>query len=307
MTTYIARRVFWMVWVLFAIIVVNFMIVHYVPANPAKVILGPHASPSQIRLLDYQMGLDRPVWVQFWVYVNNLLHGNLGYSFVLHQSVSSVLGQALPYTATLALYAVTWELILGLPLGLLAALKKNTWVDNALMTLSMLALSTPIFYMGTVLLYIFPFLLGIGPLGGPGQFGSGYILPGLSIGIVGGPVYMRLLRTAVLDVRGQDYVRTARAKGLSERMVVFRHIVRNATMPVVTYFGLDLSSLLAGVIVTEGVFDIPGLGNATIKAIADIDLPVIMGVVIVGSVLLVVANLLVDLSYAVLDPRISYH
>jgi peptide/nickel transport system permease protein len=308
MIAYVIRRLGWVVVALLGIIVVNFVIIHALPVNFAKVIAGQHASAVTLQEITRTYGFDKPLPTQFWIYFQSLASGNLGYSYQLHLSVNQMVAQAAPKTLYLAVVAVILELLIGVPVGLWTARRAGSWVDSIVTTIAVVGISLPTFAVGSGLLYLFAYQLGWFPLNGYAPFPNlQYVfLPALSYAITGAAFYARLLRQSVLEVTRLDHVRTARAKGLSEPRVLIRHVLRNALIPLVTYFGLDFGGLLGGLIITENIFGWPGLGLMTFRAISELDVPTIMGTVIFAAGCIVVMNLVVDVSYAFLDPRISY-
>lgn len=308
MTAYVIRRIGWLIVTLFGIALINFLVVHALPVNFAKVIAGTHANAVTLQLITRNYGLNKPIWYQFGLYLGQLVRGNLGFSYVSHLSVTTMLGQAIPKTAYLALVAVIMELMIGIPLGIWTARKANTWVDMTITTVMMMGISIPTFALGAGLLYLLAYRFSIFPLNGYAPFPhvQFVILPALSYAIFGAAYYSRLLRSSLLEVMPEDYIRTARAKGASEFRVTVRHMLRNALLPLLTYFGLDLGNLLAGVLVVETIFGWPGVGLMTYHAINVIDVPVIMGVVLFASFAIVGMNLVIDLLYVLVDPRISY-
>ena len=308
MSLYILRRLGWTVVALLGIIIVNFAIIHALPVNFAKVVAGQHATAVTLEEIDKAYGFNLPVWMQFWIYFKGLVSGNLGYSYVLHTSVTQMVAQAAPRTLYLAIVAVILELLIGIPLGLWVAQRAGTWIDSAVTTMAVVGISIPTFAVGSGLLFLFAYTLGWFPLNGYAPFPNlRYVfLPALSYAITGAAIYARLLRQSVLDMKTMDHVRTARAKGLSDRTVLLRHVARNALIPVVTFFGLDFGGLLGGLIITENIFGWPGLGLMTFQAISVLDVPTIMGTVIFAAACIVLMNLVVDVAYAFLDPRISY-
>lgn len=287
---------------------ITFVIAYLIPADPARMILGPHASPATVAALHRELGLDRPLWTQFGIYLEHLLAGNLGISYYYSQPVSTLLWPHAGRTALLAVACIIAELVIGVPIGVLAAAKRHTIVDRLLMVGSLIGVSLPTFFVGVVLLYELAFIHGWFPLGGyAGPLALAYyVLPALTIGITGAAFYSRLLRASILEVVGSDFIRTARSKGLSERQVLFRHVIPNALIPFVTQIGLDLGNFMGGLIVIETVFGWPGVGTLTYTSIQNLDEPTIIGVTIFAAVAVTLANLLVDLLYATLDPRISY-
>jgi peptide/nickel transport system permease protein len=307
--SYIVRRLGLLAVTLFAILLVNFLILHALPINYARVIAGTqHATPQTLAEIAQLYGLNLPVYDQFWLYFTQLLHLNLGYSFQYHLPVTEMLGQAIPNSVYLGVAAIVIEVLIGVPLGVYFARRAGTWGDNLFIVLSLVSVSVPTFALASVLLYVFAYQLGWFPLGGAAPFPDVryVILPAFSYAITSAAYDARLVRASLLEISAEDYVRTARAKGLSEPRVVWRHMMRNALISLVTYLGLDFANLLAGLLVVEDVFDWPGLGNMTARAIGVIDVPSILGVVLFASAAIVVMNLVVDLLYAVLDPRITY-
>jgi peptide/nickel transport system permease protein len=304
MLTFIVRRLVWVVIALLGVIAITFFITNIIPSNPARLIVGAHATMAEIRAAEKLYGFDLPVYQRFLMYLGGLLHGNFGYSYINREYVATELAVAIPVTASLAVLAVAAEIVIGLPVGILAVVKQDSWVDGLLSTLAILFYSMPAYSLGAVLLFLFAFKIPIFPLGGFSL--PGLILPALTVGLVGAAQYARILRSSMLEVNELDYVRTARSKGLSERTVLFRHVLRNALIPFVTLAGLDLGSQLGGLIIVEVVFALPGLGRMTQAAIFNLDTPSIMGVTLFAAMAIVVMNLLVDILYAFLDPRISY-
>jgi len=308
MTNYVLRRLGWVVVTLVGIMLINFIVMHLLPINYAKVIAGTHASAVTIHEIDVNYALDKPIWYQFLLYMRQLVTLNLGYSYQLHLPVTQMLAAAIPKTFYLAIVAVIFELAIGIPTGIWTSRHPGGALDSLVIAGSLVGVSLPTFAVGSLLLYIFSFRLGWFPLGGFAPLPHvGYVvLPALSYAITGAAYYTRLLRSAMLDIGDADYVRTAWAKGLSTNRVVMRHVFRNALIPMVTFFGLDFGGLLGGLLVTESIFDWPGIGAMTYRAIPVIDVPTLLGVVLFASFAIVTMNLIVDVCYAVLDPRISY-
>ncbi|GGI97499.1 glutathione ABC transporter permease [Alicyclobacillus cellulosilyticus] len=305
MLSYIVRRLGAAVVVLFGISLVTFIIAFAVPADPARLIVGAKASPAIVAEVRHQLGLDQPLPVQYIHYVWRLLHGDLGTSYVYNMPVASLIGQRIGGTVLLAVACWLAELIIGIPLGIYTARRARTWIDYAVSALALVGISLFVPWLGEVLLYLFAFKLPVFPLGGTGGIRH-LILPALTYGITGAAVYTRLLKSSMLEVLGQDYVRTARAKGASEQRVIWRHVVRNALIPVVTVAGIDIGTLLSGVVLIEVTFNWNGLGSLATEAISQLDIPVIMGTVLFTAVLVVLFNLLVDILYVFIDPRIRY-
>ncbi len=305
MASYIVRRLGGAVIVLFGITVITFILAYAVPADPARLILGMKASQAQVVALRHQLGLDQPLIVQYWHYLINVLHGNLGKSYTLDLPVTTLIGQRVLLTAQLALAAWLFELAIGIPIGIISALKDRKLTDHIVNIVALIGISLPVFFVGLELMYWVAFKAGLFPVGGTG--GLAYIiLPGLTYGITGAAYYSRLLKSSMIDVLQQDYIRTAKAKGASASRVVFGHALRNAIIPVVTYGATDIAALFGGVVVIEDVFSYAGIGQMAVQAINTSDIPVIMGTVLFAAVFVVLFNILVDLLYGLIDPRISY-
>lgn len=309
MASYLVRRIVMLVVTMFAIVFVNFLILHALPINYARVIAGTnHVSAVTIAEITRNYGLNLPLLSQFGLYLGQLAHLNLGYSYQFHLPVTQMLTQAVPNSIYLGITAVVLEVCIGVPLGVFFARRAGSWVDTVFVVASLVSVSIPTFAVGSILLYVFAFKLGWLPLGGAAPFPDlrYVLLPAFSYAITSAAYDARLVRQSLLEIGGEDYVRTARAKGLSEPSVTWRHMMRNALIPLVTYLGLDFAYLLGGLLVVETIFDWPGLGGMTVSAVKVIDVPTILGVVLFASTAIVVMNLLVDLTYVVLDPRITY-
>lgn len=281
---------------------------------------GKNATQQTVNLIKQRLHLDKPVYVQYWDFLKQLVwHHNLGYSYYHEQPVASVLKQAFPITLSLALGAAVIWLVLGVLSGVLSAVRRGSILDRAITTVALFFYSMPTFVLGLMLLFLVSYQLqkrGIRIFPGQGyvyfsaspvKWFESLILPWLTLALVSAATYTRLTRGSMLEVMGEDYIRTARAKGLPERRVIFRHGLRSALTPIASQFGIDVGTLVGGAIVTETVFGMPGLGYTAVKSIANGDLPVIIGIVIIASAGVVVANILVDIVYAVLDPRVRLH
>lgn len=290
------------------------------PSAVARVLAGRQATPAQVAEVSHRLLLDRPVYVQYGHFIWLLLHGNLGYDYYKDQSVNSIIAQAFPITLSLVVGASILWLAIGVLTGIVSAVKTRSLWDRAFTTLALLFYSMPTFVLGFLLILGLYYELNIHhitifPAPGtwvpftqnPPQWARGLILPWFTLALVLAASYTRLTRGSMLDVSGEDYIRTARSKGMSERRVIFRHNLRASLTPVVTQFGLDVGVSLGGVIITETVFALPGMGYTAVTAISQQDLPVVIGVVIVAAAGVIVANLLVDIFYAVLDPRVRLH
>lgn len=321
MTRFLIRRIAQGVLVMWLVTVTVFLI-FYVgpgPSNVARTLAGKSATPQVIAEVKRRLLLDKPIPEQYWHYLTQLLQGNLGYSFYHSQSVNSIIASDIPITFSLVLGAAVLWIVMGVLSGVLSAVRARSLLDRTFTGLALVFYSMPTFVLGLLLLLLLYYELtihGIHAFPGSGytsitqnpfQWFRGLILPWLTLSLVTAAAYTRLTRGSMLDVMGEDYIRTARAKGLSERRVIFRHSLRAALTPVVTQYGLDVGVLLGGVVITETVFGMPGLGFTAVQSIEQQDLPVVMGVVIVASAAVVVANIIVDAVYAMLDPRVRLH
>jgi peptide/nickel transport system permease protein len=319
MAWFLARRILLGLVVLWVITAVVFCMFFVAPSNVARLIAGRQATPETVALVKHRLGLDRPVLDQYGTYMWNLLHGDVGYSFYNSTSVRSLIWQRIPVTFSLAIGAAVLWLLIGVSSGVLAATRPRSLADRTVTVAALFFYSMPAFLLGVIFLYFLFFRLH---LAGITFFpGSGYvpltqdplgwaqhlILPWLTIALVTAALYSRLTRGSLLDVLGEDYIRTARAKGLPERRVVYRHGLRSAITPVVTQFGIDLGTLLGGVIIVENIFGLPGLGQLAVQSVTQQDLPVIIGTVVLAAAFIVAANIVVDICYALLDPRVRVH
>jgi peptide/nickel transport system permease protein len=279
-----------------------------VPADPARAILGPRATPETLERVRAHYCLDRGVVGQYGCFVSRLAHGDLGESYRSKRAVATVIADRIWPTTQLALATILLQLLIGVPLGILSAARRDRCLDRASYALTLLAQSAPTFFVGTLLLYVFAYRFGWFPVAGYGQPGLDrlhhLVLPAATLSTVSVAFYARVVRNELLDVLGEDYIRTARAKGLSERAIVGRHALRNAAGPLVTLVGLDLGILLGGGVVTEYIFAWPGLGREVLQGVLDLDLPLITGVVLVSALAIALVNLLVDIVHVWLDPRL---
>jgi peptide/nickel transport system permease protein len=306
MTTYILRRLLQAIPVLVGISLFTFLMVHLVPGDPVLIFAGDKPmTPERAAQIRAQWGLDRPLWEQYFDYMGGVVTGDLGQGLRSQKPVWDSIREAMWPTIQLTLAGLFVAILLGVSLGILAALFHNTWIDTGAMVVALIGVSTPIFYLGLLLLYGFSFELHLFPATGTGGWRH-LVLPAVAVGFASSAFIARLVRSSMLEVLRQDYVVTARAKGLVERIVVLRHALKNALIPVVTYLGIQLAGLLTGAVVTEQVFSRPGLGRVVVTAIGNRDFPLIQGTVLFMAVIYVLVSLIVDLSYAVIDPRIRY-
>ena len=335
MWSYVLRRLLGLVPVLFGITLLVFLFLQLIPGDPAQAILGERGTPEQLAALREKLGLNKPLYVQYLTFVKNILTGDLGTSAVSTIPVAEELKRRWPATFELALAATLVAVVLGIPVGILAAVRKNSLLDTFSMSLSLVGVSMPVFWLGLLLVYFFAVNLHWLPTGGRLSTDlaidfrpiTGFlvldgmlalkpevlmdalrhlILPALTLGTIPLAILTRITRSAMLEVLSQDYVRTARAKGLAERQVILKHALKNALLPVVTIVGLQFGNLLGGAILTETIFSWPGIGSYIYEGILNRDYPVVQAGVLVVATVFVLVNLLVDLSYALLDPRIQY-
>jgi peptide/nickel transport system permease protein len=319
MTAYIIRRILWGIVLLFLVALLTFILFNVLPsADPAQLRAGRNASPAIIQHIRHELGLDKSVITQFWVYIKGIVvHFNFGYSFYSGQSVISLIGDRLPATLSLTIGAVLLWILLGIPVGIISAVRRRTFVDRTAMGSALFFVSMPIYWLGLIVLFLFasdigkfPVLPGansyVGLTTDAGKWFTSLIMPWFVLAATQAAIYSRLLRGSLIETMGEDYIRTARAKGLPERRVVWRHGVRAAITPVITVLGLDIGVLLGGAVLTETVFDIPGIGRLNYDAIIHSDFPVVQGTVLLAAMFIVVANIVVDIAYAYLDPRVRY-
>jgi len=305
MTRYIIRRLLYMIPTLFGVSIVVFLVVHLVPGDPARLVAGPDASIQDVELVRSDLGLDRPLPVQYLSWLGRVLVGDLGRSARSHRPVAEDLGRAIPATVELTLAALTVTLLVGLGTGTLAGLRRNSAWDYSSMVVALLGVCTPSFWLGLMLMLVFAVKLNLLPTTGRGGVDH-LVLPALTLGFGGAAIVARVMRSSMIEVMGMDYIRTARAKGLLPQMVVLRHAIKNAFVPVVTVIGLEFGNLLAGAVVTETVFAYPGIGRLLVESIGFRDYPVIQGTLLLLAAQFALVNLLVDVLYVVIDPRISY-
>jgi peptide/nickel transport system permease protein len=320
MLRYIVRRVLWGVALLFIVSALIFLIFYALPSgDPAAARAGRLATPRQIELIRETLGLDKPIYVQYWYYVRDLvLHFDFGYSYTSNAPVRELIFDRLPATISLVSGAVVLWLLAAFPVGIISAVRQRSTFDRVTMVTTLALYSAPVFWLGLVLLYLFADDIGLFPIF-PGQgaytpissgvldWAGALILPWIVLAAASAAIYARYLRSSLIDVMDEDYIRTARAKGLAERRVIMHHGVRSAVTPVVTLLGIDIGLLLAGnAILTESVFNIPGVGRLVFTSIERSDLPVVQGVVLFGAFFIITFSLIVDIAYAYLDPRVRY-
>ncbi|HEY3728915.1 MAG TPA: ABC transporter permease [Solirubrobacteraceae bacterium] len=319
MTTYIIRRILWGILLIILVSALTFVFFNVFPsADPAILRAGRNSSPATIAHIRHNLGLDKPVYTQFWIYMKNiLLHFNFGYSYYSGASVLGLIKDRLPATLSLTVGAAVFWLLAGIPVGIISAVRRGTLLDRAAMSGALFFVSMPVFWLGLVMLFLFANDIGrfhvfpgagtyVGLTNDPVKWFTSLIMPWIVLAATSAAIYSRLLRGSLIEAMGEDYIRTARAKGLTERRVIWRHGVRSAITPVVTILGLDIGALLGGAVITETVFDIPGIGRLNYDAIVHSDFPIVQGTVLLAALFIIVANIIVDISYAYLDPRVRY-
>lgn len=326
MGTYIARRIVAMLAMLITLSIVVFLLFSAVPTDPAALTCGKSCTPEIIELNRIRMGLDKPLWEQYWLWISGIFVGRtygsgtqtlectapcLGYSFRQGEEVLPLIADRLPVTIQLAIGAFVLWMVVGVLSGIYASLRRGRWQDRAILTAALVGYSFPSFFIGLLLVFfviirarLLPFPSYVGPLEDPLQWFQTMLLPWVTIALLYAAYYTRLTRNQMLDVLGEDYVRTARAKGLPERIVIRKHAFRAGLTPLVTSAGLDFAGLLGGAIITEKIFGLPGLGKLAIESVVEYDLPLIAGLTMLTATFIIVANLVVDILYAVIDPRV---
>ncbi len=303
MAAYLFRRLIQAALILLGVSFITFFLLYVLPADPVRQIAGRSATAETVENIRQQLGLDRPFFVQYARYLGGLLQGDMGRSYLQKTEVAELILSRLPATLLLMLGAIACELALGLTMGIVAALWRGRALDQTLMVTSFVTVSAPQFVVSLLLLYIFAVKLGWFPIGGYGTFAH-LVLPAVTLGILGSGWYSRMMRSSMIDVLRADYIRTARAKGLTRARVVLRHALPNAILPVIAMIGIDIGVFMGGIVVVESVFGWPGIGQLAWQAIQRVDIPIIMGVTLVSACAIVLGNLLADLIAPFIDPRI---
>lgn len=308
-----AGRVLSAIPVLVIVSLITFGLMRLIPGDPAAAIAGIAATPAQIEQLRQDLGLDQPIWMQLLHYYEGLARGDLGRSLLLGKGVFAATMERLPVTIGLSLYALVFTLLIGIASGIIAALRQNSWLDQAAMMFAMIGISVPNFFLGLLMIILFAVHLGWLPSGGYVPFSDdpfGWLkslaMPAFSLALLQAGLLARITRSSMLEVLRQDYIRTARAKGLPQRKVVLKHALSNALIPIVTVVGIIISLLLSGAVVTEALFSIPGMGQLLTQAVLNRDYPMVQGGLLLVTTFLVLVNITVDVLYAVLDPRVRY-
>jgi len=333
MRWYIVKRLAMLVPVMLGVSIIAFSLIHLAPGDPARTMLGERATQEQLNEIREKYGLDKPLYIQYGIWLNGVLHGDLGRSITTHEEVAKEIGDRLPNTMELSIAAMIFAIIVGVFAGIISATKQYSITDYTCMGVALFGISMPVFWLGIMLMMIFGVFLGWLPIGGridlliPFQRVTGFmvfdsiitgnfpalisvlrhlILPAIALGTKPMAMIARVSRSSMLEVLRQDFIRTERAKGLSERMVIYKHAVRNAMVPVVTVIGLNVGLLLAGAILTETVFSWPGIGRLVVNAVYERDYPLVVGCILVFAIAFVIVNLITDILYTRIDPRIQY-
>ncbi|MDP2856485.1 MAG: ABC transporter permease [Bacillota bacterium] len=308
MTRYLARRLLSMIPVLLGITLITFLVMQVVPGDPLQLMVDPKGrelDPETIRAIKAKWGLDLPVHLQYLRFLGNAVRGDLGFSYRFNRDVNITVLERIPATATLAIAAMLLAMIIGVTLGIASAVRHRTWFDVGSMVFALAGVSTPIFWLGLMMMYLFGVVWKVLPPSGYGTWRN-LIMPSVALGLSSSGVLARLTRSSMLNVVRTEYITTARAKGLSERTVIYRHALKNALIPVITILGVQTGSLLSGAVVTETVFAWPGVGRLLMESIMNRDLPVIQGCVLLIATIFLFVNVIVDINYALIDPRIRY-
>ena len=313
MLGYLLRRVLAAIPVMGVVALFVFLLLRLTPGDPAAILAGDNATPEQLERIRVSLGLNQPIYIPFFTWIDKLLHGDLGVSLISNVPVLKMIGQRIEPSISIALSTIILSILIAVPLGVVAAWKHGTWIDRFVMGLSVLGFSVPVFVIGYVLIQIFAIDLRWLPVQGFRSITAGFgpflerlVLPTLTLSFIYVALIARMTRAAMLDVLGEDYIRTARAKGIGEIAVLLRHGLRNAAVPVITVIGSGFALLISGVVVTESVFNLPGIGRLTVDAVLARDYPVIQAMILLTSLLYVTVNLLIDVAYTLLDPRIRY-
>jgi peptide/nickel transport system permease protein len=313
MLTYIARRLLATIPVMGMVAAIVFAILRLTPGDPAAIIAGDAATPGQLEEIRRHMGLDKSIYIQFFLWLGQLLRGDLGVSLISNVPVAGMIADRIGPSLALGTSTIVFTVIIAVPLGVIAAWRRGTLLDRAVMAFSVFGFSVPVFVTGYLLIFFFSIGLGWFPVQGYRPFGAGFwpfyqrlVLPTLALSTIYVALIARITRTSILDVMDEDYIRTARAKGVKESAVLMRHALRNAAVPIATIIGIGMAMLISGVVVTESVFNLPGLGRLVVEAVLARDYPVIQGLILLFSFIYILINLVVDILYTVFDPRIRY-
>jgi peptide/nickel transport system permease protein len=318
-TRYLIRRLLWAVMLFIAVTIVAYILFFIIPADPARQFAGKGATSATVEKAKKYLGLDKPIYVQYYTFVKRLVvHQDLGHSWYNRESVNQIVADAAPVTASLVIGGAIFWMLIAVPIGVLSALRPRSLLDRGAMTFVLIGISAHPIWIGLIFAWLFGYKWGLTPItgyadvfnpppgqpGGPVQWAYHLILPWMTFMILFAALYVRMIRANVIETLNEDYVRTARAKGAPESIVLRSHVLRNAMLPVVTMLGMDIGLALGGAIFTETVYSLPGLGRTSVQALANYDVPTVMGVIVFATIIIIVFNLIVDLLYAVIDPRI---
>ncbi|MES2537102.1 MAG: ABC transporter permease [Pseudomonadota bacterium] len=313
MLDFIARRFVATIPVIGMVAIIVFAILRLTPGDPAAIIAGDAATDDELEQIRQHMGLDKPIYIQFFLWMFQLLRGDLGFSLISGMPVAQLIADRMGPSAAIAATTIVFSVLVAIPLGVIAAWRQGKMLDRAVMAFSVLGFSVPVFVTGYLLIYFFSIQLGWFPVQGYKPLEAGFwpfaqrlVLPTLALGSIYIALIARITRTSIIEVMNEDYIRTARAKGVTESIVLLRHALRNAAVPIVTVIGLGIAMLISGVVVTESVFNLPGLGRLVVEAVLARDYPVIQGLILLFSFIYILINLVVDVLYTVFDPRIRY-
>lgn len=312
MPKFIIRRLLTSIPTVAGVLLIIFVILRIIPGDPAISILGEYASKESIQELRYKLGVEKPLPVQFFNYINSIFQGDFGKSFIDSKSVTASIAEMLPHTLILTVSGIILSILIGIPIGIISAIRRNSFIDHFSRIFALLGVSMPAFYLGILLLIFFSFKLNLFPVAGAGEFSElidllhRLILPALTLGLVQAALVMRITRSSMLDILSQDFIRTARAKGIAESLVIYKHALRNALISITTVVGLYMGYLMGGAVLTETVFSRPGIGKLLVEGIKGRDYPLVQGTLIVIALMVIIINLLVDICYRFIDPRVSY-
>ncbi len=305
MLKYIIKKLLMMIPILLGLTIILFLILHLAPGDPVHLVVGPNVTPEVYENVRRSMGLDRPLIIQYFDYLSNLVKGDLGSSILQHRPVADIVLERFPITIGLGVRALLLSFLIAVPVGIIAAVNRNKSADFIAMTFALVGISMPTFWFGIILLYFFAYKLGLFPISGYGTW-KHLVLPVITMGLTDAAVIARMMRSSMLEVIGQDYIRTARAKGLREKVVTNKHALKNALIPVITLLGMRMGWIIGGSVTLEIIFSIPGLGRTMIDSIFSRDYPVVQGSILILAASVMISNLIADILYALVDPRIRY-
>jgi peptide/nickel transport system permease protein len=305
MLKYIIKKLLMMIPILLGLTIILFLILHLAPGDPVHLVVGPNVTPEVYENVRRSMGLDRPLIIQYFDYLSNLVKGDFGSSILQHRPVADIVLERFPITIGLGVRALLLSFLIAVPVGIIAAVNRNKSADFIAMTFALVGISMPTFWFGIILLYFFAYKLGLFPISGYGTW-KHLVLPVITMGLTDAAVIARMMRSSMLEVIGQDYIRTARAKGLREKVVTNKHALKNALIPVITLLGMRMGWIIGGSVTLEIIFSIPGLGRTMVDSIFSRDYPVVQGSVLILATSVMISNLIADILYALVDPRIRY-